>query len=283
MINSIDNLLRLNVLDSDDIKEVTNYTVRATRPDLILKDGSIRRQVSTFSALEEAHRYRWQHKDFDYKISELGFRDIDLINHINLAAFGCSYTFGTGLPEDTLWHKLLAKSKGYSTYNFGLPGASIKTISDVFCIVANNIKIDKAVVLFPTYMRTTIAAENMSNQSVRLIGLLPQYKPPVLENYNINHDMFYKYIPDVEFIRKMKEDIYIMEHMAKKNDIQLYISSWDLPTYELLKTLKKNHMVLLEQWTTPENIQDDWARDIMHPGMAHHAHWVDKIEQQVYQ
>jgi hypothetical protein len=74
-----------------------------------------------------------------------------------------------------------------------------------------------------------------------------------------------------------------MEYMAKKNDIELYISSWDLSTYELLKTLKKKHMVLLEQWTTPDIIHDDFARDSMHPGMAHHAHWVDKIEQQVYQ
>ncbi len=279
---TIENLLQLNVLDSEDISDVKNYTLCASRPDLILKDGSIRRQVPIFSPLEESHKHRWQYKDFDYRISELGFRDNDLVDHVELAAFGCSYTFGTGLPEDKLWHKHLAKSKGCSTYNFGLPGASIKTISDVFCIVANNIKIEKAVVLFPSYMRTLIAAKHTENQSIKMLGLLPQYHLPMRENYNVEHDMIYKYIPEAEFIRKMKDEIYLIENFAKQKNIELYISSWDLPTYELLKTLKKKYMVLLDQWTSPDAVKDDFARDTMHPGMMHHAYWADKIQQQVF-
>ncbi len=281
MVKSIDNLLRLNVLDSDDISEVKHYTLHTTRPDLVLKGGDLRPQVPIFLPSESSNQHLWKHEDFDYKFSELGFRDGDMPTHVNLAAFGCSYTFGIGLPEDKLWHKLLAQQQDCNTYNFGQPGASIKTISDIFCIVCNNIKIDKAVVLLPTYMRATVAAEDVHKQ-VRLLGLLPQHNRLVLEKFELDHDMYYKYTPHAEFIRKMKEDIYMMEYIAKHKNIALYISSWDAPTYELLKSLKTKHMKLIEQWTDPADVKDDFARDRMHPGMLHHVHWADKIREQVF-
>lgn len=282
MTNSIDNLLRLNVLDSDDISEVKYYTLYATRPDLILKNGNIKEKVPTIIPPENTYQHEWEYEDFDYKFSNLGFRDGDMPSHVNLAAFGCSFTFGVGLPEDKIWHRVLAKKQNCSTYNFGQPGASIKTTVDIFSIVCNHVKIDKAVVLLPTYHRALIASQHLSEKNVVLVGLLPNInKQEWEEDYDIDADMYYKYIPTAEFINKMKEDIYMMEYIARHKNIELYISSWDPSTYELLKSLKTKHMKLIDQWTHPPDVKDV-ARDRMHPGMLHHVYWADKIQEQVF-
>jgi hypothetical protein len=283
MPSSIDNLLRLNVLDSDDISDVKHYTLYTTRPDLVLKNGNIKEKVPAIIPYENIHRHSWEHEDFNYKFSNLGFRDGDMPSHVNLAAFGCSYTFGVGLPEDKIWHKVLAKKQNCKTYNFGQPGASIKAIVDIFSIVCNHVKIDKAVVLLPAYHRVLIASQHLSEKNIALVGLMPNNMRKTWEaDYDIDIDMYYKYIPAVELINKMKEDIYMMEYIARHKKIELYISSWDAPTYELLKSLKTKHMKLINQWTDPEGVKDDFARDRMHPGMLHHVYWADKIQEQVF-
>ncbi len=277
----INELLRLNVFDCG-IENVKAYTLLSTRPDLLVRAGVIRRQVPIFSTLEQDYKDKWVHGDFDYKFSELGFRDIDLPAQIDLAAFGCSYTFGLGLPEHTTWHKVLAKHNNVSVYNFGQPGASIKSITDMFHIVSNHVKIDRAIFLLPTYMRFLIAGQRVDR--VKLFSFLPQSKRTVDTLYGVNPDLFYKHIPDIEFIRKMKDDVYAIEHIAKHKNIKLFISSWDRPTYDLLKIMDFKYAKLIEEWTCPKDpsTKEDLARDKLHPGMAHHKYWAEEIQHQVF-
>lgn len=281
---SINELLRLNVFDCG-IENVKEYTLLSTRPDLVVKglhDLHMRRQVPIFSTLEQDYKDEWVHEDFDYKFSELGFRDTDLPAQIDLAAFGCSYTFGLGLPEHTTWHKVLAKHNNISAYNFGQPGASIKSITDMFHIVSNHVKIERAIFLLPTYIRFLIAGQRVDR--VKLFSFLPQSKRTDDNLYGVNPDLFYKHIPDIEFIRKMKDDVYAIEHIAKHKNIKLFISSWDRPTYDLLKIMDFKYAKLIEEWTCPKDpsTQKDLARDKLHPGMSHHKYWAEEIQHQVF-
>lgn len=276
--------LQMN-LHNCNLDLVSKYTPVTSRPDLILKDGKLRDKVSVWTQAEEDNIENWKHDDFNYVLSSLGFRDEEIIetsyNHLDLAVFGCSYTFGVGLPSDNLWHKLLSKSKGLKSYNFGIPGCSIKAACDVFSIVSRHIKIDKAVFLMPTYERQLCASTHNISKNVKLITLLPNNNISINQmNCDIDPNMYYKYIPNAELIRRTKDDIYNIEHLAKLRNIKIFISSWDRPTYKLINVMDLRYMIVLPEWVNPPdhiNKKDD-ARDGLHPGFKHHEYWTKLIE-----
>lgn len=276
MLGTIEKLVKLN-LTNTKLENVKYYTVATTRPDLITKTNKLLNKVNTFSPLEESHKSEWKFQDFDYSLSSLGFRGQELPSHIDIAAFGCSYTFGQGLPEDKLWHKIISNG---NSYNFGQPGASIKSISDIFLVISKHVNIDKAVFLLPNYVRQLVAAKSYDSRTMNLVPLLHNYKGNFQSEYDIQHDMYYKFTPDLELIRRMKDDLYMIDFISKSRNIKTYISSWDRPTYKLIKLMEFTHINLLPEWTSPEDIEarSDLARDRLHPGMSHHKYWADQIE-----
>jgi len=273
-------LLQLN-LHGCSLNYLSNYTPVTARPDLILANGELKKQVPMWTVAEKDNAENWKHGDFDYVLNSLGFRDIEINqnSHLELAAFGCSYTFGVGLPSDKLWHKLLSKKHNLNSYNFGISGSSIKATCDVFSIISRHMKIDRAVFLMPSYGRQLCAINKINNQSIKLCNLLMQQEKD-LEDYNIQTKSYFKYTPEPELIRRMKDDIYNLDYLSKLKDIKTFISSWDRPTYQMMKLMKFEHITLLPEWTSPEDIETnlDLARDRSHPGINHHKYWADQIE-----
>lgn len=277
-------LLKLNVFDSD-IEKIKHYTICTSRPDLVFKSSGLKLQVPIFSIPEDENKGNWKHENFDYQFTPLGFRDAELSEHIDIAAFGCSYTFGVGLPIYGLWHKILTKDTNLLSYNFGQPGASIAAIADIFNIVSNNVRMDKAIFLLPNYVRDLITYETVIKfkRYVELKSIIPRLHHLGLTYQDIIHEAHYKYTPDAEFVRKMKDSVYLIETMAKIKNIKVYFSSWDRPTYELLQTMDLKYAKLIEEWTWPNDktYNEDLARDSMHPGLTHHKYWSEKIQHQV--
>lgn len=281
MPESTADLLRLNLFDCE-IEKVKYYTLFSTRSDLVLKSGQLRSPVPVLTTLENHHKDKWQYEDFDYKLSSLGFRGDEIPHEVDLAAFGCSYTFGIGLPENKLWHRLLSES----SYNFGQPGASITAIADIFHILSNHVKMNRAIFLLPNYMRDLMALE--SRGQINLWSLMPSTPDINLKYPDIIQEAHYKYTPDSEFIRKMKDSVYLIEHVAKNKNIKLFFSSWDGPTYEMLTNMNFNHATVIDKWTWPKwtlpsevVFTKDLARDMLHPGMAHHKYWSELIKNKV--
>jgi hypothetical protein len=231
-----------------------------------------------FSKEEKDNIDSWEYEDFDYEFSTLGFRDKEIPKEIDLAAFGCSFTFGNGLPFYKLWFNQL--NRDLVTYNFGQPGASIKAVSDIFHIVTNNVRIKKAVFLLPNYTRDLIthkSAHLPQWNNIRFVNLMPKLSQFQIELTPL-HEGHYKYTPDEEFIRKMKDEIYLIDYMARLKNIEIFFSSWDEPTYQLLTCLNLKHAKIINQWVWPKNNLDRVkARDKMHPGMYNHKYWADQI------
>ena len=285
MPGKLHNLLQLNLFDCP-IDNVKHYTIVSTRSDLVTKSGNLLSQVPVFTTLEKENKDSWEHEDFDYKLSELGFRDKNLVDDvdfdIDLAVFGCSYTFGIGLPHHAIWYNQL--DSNLTTYNFGQPGASIKVIADIFHIVSSHMKIKKAVFLLPNYTRDLIAfnnPESFKTNDIEFVHLMPNMTrfPDSLQRYQDIHHIHYKYTSDAEFVRKMKDEVYLIEQMSKYKNIELFMSSWDEPTYRLLSGMNLQYAKVLEQFTWPtDESKKVLARDKMHPGMPHHKYWADQIK-----
>lgn len=101
---------------------------------------------------------------FGYDMNKHGFRcdELETFNtentELNLLVFGCSYTWGTGLPENETWPVILSKmlsrkySKKCNVINLSIPGGSYSDIDRISNYI-DMFKTDFICVLFPPIMR----------------------------------------------------------------------------------------------------------------------------------
>ena len=63
-----------------------------------------------------------------YRINHMGFRGQDFNkSQPGMLALGCSFTFGSGLPESTLWPTLVANCLDLACWNIAWPGIAADT------------------------------------------------------------------------------------------------------------------------------------------------------------
>lgn len=274
MIHSSTKLSQVNLFDCD-VETSKLYTIVTTRPDLSIRSRII---VDYFGAEEQRRSTGWKYENFDYQISNLGFRDRDLPDSVDIAIFGCSFTFGQGLPEEMLWHKKLSNNLDKTVYNFGQPGLGIKAIIDLFLIMSQNVKFDSAVLLLPTFDRQSIAC-SFDQTNPQIIPVMPNYKSFLEVLFDVSYNDIFKILPEEELIRTLKDSLYLLDFYCKIKNIKVYVSSWDNKTYNLINEMNFKHLIVLPEWTSAyiENYQDDVARDNLHPGPIHHTVWADKI------
>lgn len=65
--------------------------------------------------------------DITYQINSNGFRSKEFTSGDWLAAVGCSFTFGVGLPLEHTWSHIIADKLGLECANLGKPGGSPDT------------------------------------------------------------------------------------------------------------------------------------------------------------
>ncbi len=61
-------------------------------------------------------------REIKYRINNSGFRGAHFTNDPALVFFGCSFTFGTGIPEEKIWPTLTSKHFNLQCCNLGIPG-----------------------------------------------------------------------------------------------------------------------------------------------------------------
>jgi len=262
-----------NLLDSESLDEVVSYT------KVEHKTLSNEPYKTDYASLEEIeHAGEWSGEHFDYYFNRYGFRfSDDIPNKIDIGAFGCSFTAGLGLPTYMLWHQLLSNN----SLNFGVSGASTKTVMDLFLITSKHIQMDKAVFLLPSYNRIQLACTHPTLNRVSYLSLVPALQSKLALFHGVDCDGVFKNITDEEQVKLFKNDVYLVDHISKERGIKVYMSSWDSKTYEILQQLKVKNIVVLPAWcsTSKEQADTDLARDKKHPGPIHHQQWVDKIKE----
>lgn len=264
----------LNIYKSHSLNDVKRFMSLASEADPV---------AATYDFLgtnDLSHAHTWEHEHFDYVINEYGFREVSNPMDVDIAAFGCSFTFGSGLPQDKLWHKILANRLNTTSYNFGAPSKSIESIIDLFLIVSNHIKINKAVILLPSFVRKQIAKTHPdTNDTINYVDTALGFDFSSVKNYGIDNDLLYRAIPNEELYKLTRNKIYLLDHFAKVRQIKVFLSSWEQDTYEFICSMNLEHVVLLPQWKSPsmEFAKQDLARDNLHPGIKHHELFADAI------
>jgi hypothetical protein len=276
LIKKPNNFARLNLLDSKDISDVLLFTKPEIIPHAIKPTGATEFDYYTINDLKYAHE--WPHPHFGYTMHNLGFRFSELPEEVDIAVFGCSFTFGLGLPEDKLWHSIVSKNLGMTCVNFGLAGSSVQTIIDVFLIVSKHVKIKKAVFLFPPFTRYQVARGDKETDNYIHLSAIPSHKSELCTSYGVNTFDLYKSLPHEELFKNSKNAIYLAEHIAKLRDIKIFYGAWEDESFYFISHMNFEYATLLPRWFTTDECQGDLARDQQHPGIKHHAYWASMIE-----
>lgn len=271
----------VNLLDSDTLDDVIGYTKFR---HVVWTDNPYTEDYASINDMR--HAEFWTGPAFNYNFNRFGFRATnDIPDEIDIGAYGCSFTMGVGLPEDWLWHKILTKKLNYTSMNFGIAGCSCKTIFDLFLITSNNIKVNHAVILLPTYQRMQVASEYISDtrKFYNHFSLLPTTSNEFARTAGLDAEMLFKYTPDAELLKVLKNDIYLVDYVAKTKNMKVYLSSWCSETYSIIKKCNVKNIVVLPLWRSEsqEQADRDLARDKLHPGLEHHTQWAAAVQEYI--
>jgi hypothetical protein len=268
-----DQLATINFLESSSVDDLKELSIVTTRQDLLITERTL---VSWFNPTEYKNRDSWIYNHFEYDISELGFRGSDLPNNIGLAAYGCSFTFGQGLPITDIWYNHVSKHLNCNHYNFGQPAASIRSIAHIFSVTSCHTKIDTAIFLLPPYHRTLTAAKSKYSDDIDLVPIIPNYISNLERNFEVDSEQIYKALTDAELLTQFRDYLNLIIFVGKLKNIKIYFSSWDESTYRFMKKMNLGDM-LLPEWTSTQELLGESARDGTHPGPKHHAYWASQI------
>lgn len=263
---------KLNLLKSKSLSDITAFGP--------YKHDAFAHVAEFFGPDDVTYAHLWPHEHFTYTMNDSGYRGPAFPDETDIAAFGCSFTFGSGLPDHMLWHKLLSDELGKTSVNFGVPSASIESIIDMFLIASTHIKMKSAVFLFPHYSRLQIAKKHPVRDTIEYLNTDASYISVQNKAYGLESEHLYRGIPNEEMYKIGKNKIYLLEHIAKERGIDVYVSSWSADTYKLLEELELESITVLPEWRSPsmEFANEDKARDNKHPGPKHHALWVNTMK-----
>jgi hypothetical protein len=266
---------KLNLLNSKSIHDIKFF---GSRPKSYGKIGIIDYLTPREIKLAET----WPGEHFDYRINTNGFRGKELPIEADIGAFGCSFTFGTGLAESMLWHDLLSKELNQSIVNFGMPARSVQSVVEIFLIVTKHIKIKKAVFLLPAISRLQLAKADPESMNIFHLDIIPNQKTEFHKKMEVDDDSLFRAIPNEEMQKICKNQIYLLEYIAKERNIDIYLSSWSEDTYEVLENLELTTATLLPDWNSKGLERgSDLARDGFHPGPLHHIKWMNEIKEYI--
>ena len=192
--------------------------------------------------------------DWQYKINRYNFREYwDFESEKKkIGFFGCSFTFGEGIPYEKTFVNIVSNKLKLNPFNFGVGGSSLQRIARTFSAVVKIIKLDYAVFTLPNWKR-----QMYTNDEGKIINLIPNFPTNIYSNLTeqiSQIDEEYFVVQTVSFIN------WIMD-IAENNKIKIIFSSWHPGVNNLCQILYP------ELTISPfEVIDEKEARDRMHPG-----------------
>ena len=173
----------------------------------------------------------WQ-PDFSYYINDIGFRgEYPSIDDLRLLGFfGCSVTFGQGVPEDKIYANLISQHYNKKYLNFGIPGASCHRIALTFSAAVRLWNIETAIINLPPCSRLHYVDTDDRLQSILLANKLDQ---PELEY--IRKEIL-KNVSEQFLISQTIDSIQWIIDIAKLKNINLILASWDNDIIKIINT-----------------------------------------------
>jgi hypothetical protein len=215
-------------------------------------------------------------EEVKYTVSRLGYRLTNPLDTIKrgIGIFGCSITYGIGIPEDRLFINLLQKEVKQPIHNFGIPGGSVQKIAKSFVSLNNFYKLKKAIFLIPAMHRFEHMGEEVRNGKKLIFSesYIPSFNP-INEARRDVYETVYANFQDLSFFDEFIKLITLIKHNAALNGTEVHFYTWDYKIQQLVEKFKIKDLTKLGLLRFPENEDKcqgreafDFARDGMHPG-----------------
>lgn len=216
--------------------------------------------------------------EVSYNISELGFRLENPLDFISkgVGVFGCSITYGIGIPAEQTFCGQLQQIIGLPVYNFGIPGAGIQKITKAFIALNNQFKLKTAIFVMPSMHRFEyIGVEEFDELFSE--SYVPNFDP-INPNRKAVYDLIYTNYDDLHFFNEFVKDLALIKANAKIHGTEVHFLTWDSTLRNLagdyqVKDLTKYRIVdfvEIKERTQGVDVRD-FARDGLHPGLRSHT------------
>ena len=229
------------------------------------------------------------HKDFTYTVNSNNFRNEHFSKlsgkDYNVLALGCSYAFGTGLPEEFNWPRILEsyiknKEKNTKLVNLGSPGLGVDSLINNLISFISEYGIPDAIFALLPDMNRHVIFHPRDNSFI-------QYAPSTrnIEEKRSDPYIFSK-VKSYAFEDRMYSSINqirMLEELCKAYGIKLFWNSWSGVDANIYADLKFNNLCPFYNYslideevypTIPDNFKKYWvrARDLNHPGIKDMYH-----------
>jgi hypothetical protein len=207
-------------------------------------------------------------EDTTYDINDYGLRG-EVYENPDAIAFGCSITFGIGVPESARWTNLLSNKTNKTIMNFGYPGGSVSSLCNNIIHYCMNNKMPKEIFCwFPDFFRSQVVVDKefykSKTHNPESNNLILYYCSPTIISHE---DVVFmevenrKYIEDSvsphQLILNSINSIYALESFCLSNNIKLYWSTWDRPSALVMEELSKIEDFKIKNYTPffPSNVK----------------------------
>ena len=219
----------------------------ALRVSMCVEGGGESKIVGDRNVNEWSDDYK---NDYSYSNS-LGFRGPEPTANTELLAFGCSQTYGVGVPESGTWVSLLANRLGYTYANYAWSGWGTQAFVDALRFHIERYGTPKAVcILMPDFGRIetvddgkNIIVEGREKSTTRGAGpasirSLP-FDRPLVQYSKSPHQLEDILIPEY-YIYRFNNELLSLIDICKYNNIDFYWTSWDVYVLNFYKTMSEH-------------------------------------------
>lgn len=216
-------------------------------------------------------------KQFQNKLSyiqnEFGFRDKDILFDVDICYYGCSVTYGAGVPLESRYTNLIDEKKAFISNNFGINGAGLDDICQLFISTSNFIKTKKAFILIPDSLRWVVPIGDRVEDTIYKFAFVNYDKVYSDQSslYRLSKEIFS--LPVSIHDERMRVSLEIIVTWAKHKNIDLYVGTWSPSTHTLINSLSIPNLKFIDS----QFDLDGQAYDGSHPGEEAHKRYAESL------
>lgn len=267
-LDSYEEMLRIalykNAVSSNDGELIETVARNNWRPGITVpwqgsdNEERYRANLKDPESKQQLEKHGWVDADITYDINTWGFRsrgqvEFEDITGPTLITMGCSFTFGTSLPQEQIWPQLLADRLNVELANIAVPGLELTAAVQWLLLKGDIIKHPYAIaVQQPPTGRVTW---------------------PVINNNRENSlDSLIHYYDDTRYadIVKNQRLVSFSNYITNYHVIQMWAKSRNIPC-----------VYFSGMGTTLTRDQRGYGRDLMHYGAGWHLFQADRMFTQI--
>lgn len=209
--------------------------------------------------------------DIRYDLNPDGFRVTDGYDRKGIVFYGCSHTFGMGIPNETTFPQIVSDHFNCANFNFGVPGAGldISALHALF-LLPHIVSKPKAIVCLnppPRRWNFFMGVDILSKG----INSLPK-DPTVAQTGEMSYQCVTN---DMNNLMQTTKNIIVLQRVAEELDVPFFLVDWAHGFRKEYRAWEHYKWQLDRGIDSFEGIS--MARDLSHPGVDTHKVWAEDI------